>query len=440
MGLRDITVTIIVFAALPFCFKQPWVGILVWSWIGFMNPHRMGWGFAYSMPFAQMVAIATVLGIVAGRERFVLPRSREVWILVSMWVFFLFTTIFAYNQFEAWDQLIKVTKIFVLTLFTMVLLQDRTRLRLLLCVIAFSIGFFGLKGGVWAVTTGGGNMVLGPPGTFISGNTEIGLALNMVLPFFVYLMRDEKIPQLRWLWRAMFVFSIIAILITYSRGALIGLGVVMTMLFLKSRMKLVALLLLAMAIPVLLSTLPEQWFGRMETIQTYDQDRSAVNRLRAWKVSYKMALDRPLTGYGFRPFSKEMYLRYDPEYGPRSGDAHSIFFQVLAEHGFVGLGLYCGLILTALLTLRRVRRFSRGRDDLIWASQYSQMVQTSVFAYLANGAFLSMSYFDLFYALVAITVLLDGLVHAQLAAERPTAVLALDQAVPALRPGSLASS
>jgi probable O-glycosylation ligase (exosortase A-associated) len=440
MGLRDITVTILVFASLPFCFRKPWIGILVWSWIGFMNPHRLGWGFAYSMPFAQIVAIATVLGLVAGHERFVLPRSREVLLLIVMWAYFLFTTFFAIHQLEAWDQFIKVTKILVLSLFTVVLLQDRMRLRLLLCVIAFSIGFFGLKGGVWAIMTGGGNMVLGPPGTFISGNTEIGLALNMVLPFFVYLMRDEQVPYLKWLWRAMFLFSVVAILITYSRGALLGLGVVLAMLFLKSRLKLVVLLMMALAVPVLLSTLPEKWFGRMETIQTYEQDKSAVNRLKAWKVSYKMALDRPITGYGFRPFSREIYLRYDPEYGPRSGDAHSIFFQVLAEHGFVGLGLYCGLILSALLTLRRVRRFTRGRGDLMWANQYTQMVQASIFAYLANGAFLSMSYFDLFYALIAITVLLERLVHAQPAEDREAPAVAVGQAVPALRAGRLASS
>jgi probable O-glycosylation ligase (exosortase A-associated) len=440
MGLRDITVTILVFASLPFCFKKPWIGILVWSWIGFMNPHRLGWGFAFSMPFAQMVAIATVLGLVSGREKFVLPRSREVMLLLLMWGYFLFTTFFAINQFEAWDQFIKVTKILVLSLFMTVLLQERTRLRLLMCVIAFSIGFFGLKGGVWAITTGGGNMVLGPPGTFISGNTEIGLALNMVLPFFVYLMRDEKIPYLKWLWRAMFVFSIVAILITYSRGALLGLGVVLTMLFLKSRLKFAALLMMALAVPILLSTLPEKWFGRMETIQSYEQDRSAVNRIRAWKVSYRMALDRPITGYGFRPFSREMYLRYDPEYGPRSGDAHSIFFQVLAEHGFVGLGLYCGLILSALLTLWRVRRFSRRSAELNWANQYSSMIQASIFAYVANGAFLSMSYFDLFYALIAITVLLERMVYAQLAQDRAPPVIAVGQSIPALRHGPLASS
>ena len=440
MPLRDLFVTVIILASLPYCFKRPWIGILVWSWIGFMNPHRLGWGFAYSMPFAQMVAIATILGLASGRERFTLPRSKEVVLLILMLADFLFTTVFAHNQFEAWDQFNKITKILVLTFFTMLLLQERGRLRLLLCVIAFSIGFFGLKGGVWAVMTGGGNMVLGPPGTFISGNTEIGLALNMVLPFFVYLMRDEKIPQLRWLWRAMFVFSVIAILITYSRGALLGLGVVLAMLFLKSRMKFVALLLMALAVPVLLSTLPEKWFGRMETIQTYEQDRSAVNRLRAWRVSYKMALDRPITGYGFRPFSREMYLRYDPEYGPRSGDAHSIFFQVLAEHGFVGFGLYCLLILSTMLTLRRLQRFTRNREDFLWANNYAQMAQASICAYLANGAFLSMSYFDLFYALVAITVLLERLVYVQQPLGEPVRV-APGPALPALRQGRpLASS
>jgi hypothetical protein len=97
------------------------------------------------------------------------------------------------------------------------------------------------------------------------------------------------------------------------------------------------------------------------------------------------------------------------------------------------------LILSTLLTLRRVRRLTRDREDFLWANNYAQMVQASIVAYLANGAFLSMSYFDLFYALVAITVLLERLVYAQQPQGAPVLV-APGQPMPALRQGPLASS
>ena len=50
-----------IFATIPFILRKPYIGILVWSWIGFMNPHRLSWGFAFDMPFALIVAIVTLL-------------------------------------------------------------------------------------------------------------------------------------------------------------------------------------------------------------------------------------------------------------------------------------------------------------------------------------------------------------------------------------------
>ncbi|HEU4855481.1 MAG TPA: DUF5935 domain-containing protein, partial [Nitrosospira sp.] len=44
--MRDILVTLIVFGALPFVFKRPYIGVLLWVWISVMNPHTQGWGFA----------------------------------------------------------------------------------------------------------------------------------------------------------------------------------------------------------------------------------------------------------------------------------------------------------------------------------------------------------------------------------------------------------
>ena len=45
--MRDIIVTLAVFGLLPLILRRPWLGVLAWSWLGFMNPHRLTWGFAY---------------------------------------------------------------------------------------------------------------------------------------------------------------------------------------------------------------------------------------------------------------------------------------------------------------------------------------------------------------------------------------------------------
>ncbi len=67
--MRDILVTLLVFGSLPFILKRPYIGVLVWSWISYMNPHRLTWGFAYSLPFAQIVAVTLLFSFLISREK-----------------------------------------------------------------------------------------------------------------------------------------------------------------------------------------------------------------------------------------------------------------------------------------------------------------------------------------------------------------------------------
>lgn len=415
MPIRDIFVTTIVLGSLPSCFVRPWIGVLVWAWLGYMNPHRLGWGFAYDMPFAQIVAAVLLAGLLVTKERSLLPNLRETGLLIALWIVFFFSTLFAVYPAEAWTMLNKVSKILFMTFVTMILFQDRIKLQALVWVITLSLGFFGLKGGVWGILTGGGGHVLGPPGSFIAGNTEIGLALNMILPMIIFLRRDVTQVWLRHFLLAMFGFTVIAILLTHSRGALLGLIAVLACLFLKSRAKFVFILLVCVSIPVALTTLPENWFGKMETISTYEEDTSAMGRIEAWEMATQLALDRPLLGAGFRCFTPEMYEYYFPGAFRKGVDAHSIFFQVLAEHGFGGFAVYVGLILSTLLSLRQMVRKSRNDPALHWIYNYSQMLEISLVGYIVSGAFLSRSYFDLFYHIIAIVICMKKLflVHVQ---------------------------
>ncbi|HEX7787670.1 MAG TPA: putative O-glycosylation ligase, exosortase A system-associated [Methylomirabilota bacterium] len=423
MTFRDVLVTCVIMGLLPFCLSRPWIGVLTWSWLGYMNPHRMTWGFAYDLPFGMMVMLATVVGLFITKDKKGLPNAIEVYLLLAMWGWFLVTTLFAFYPEEAWLQFNKVSKILLGIFLSLFLLQDVQKLRALIWVIALSIGFFGVKGGIFSIMTGAQNQVLGPRDSFISGNTEIGLALNMVIPLIMFLQREETKPWRRRMLLAAAVLSIIASLCTYSRGALIGLAVVVPLVFLKSRARLVLLPLLAIGIVVLPSVMPTRWLERMGTIETYDQDVSANQRLNSWYVARQLAKDYPIMGGGFRTFSKDIYEMYMPgyKYAENALDAHSIYFQVLGEHGFTGLALFVGLIVSTLWSLRRIIWKTRRDPSQQWIWHCAQMLEVSVLAYAASGAFLSMSYFDLFYHQVVITVILKTFVNAAApAAETPT--------------------
>jgi len=413
MYIRDALVILVVIGSLPFCFAKPWVGVLMWSWLGYMDPHRLTWGIAETIPFAQMVAMATLGGLFFSKERYRIPWNREIVLLLLLWFVFFCSTMFAEYPEDAWKALGKVSKILLMTFVTILVINDREKIRWLLYVIALSIGYYGFKGGIWAILTGGQYRVLGPEGSFIEGNTEIGLALVMILPLLVFLRRDETRVWLSRLLLAMFCFSIVAILVTYSRGALLGLAAVLSIMFLKSKSKIFVLFLLAIAIPVALTALPEKWFSRMDTIEHYEGESSAMQRINAWKMATQVGLDRPVLGAGFRAFTPEMYARYFPEASNHRVDAHSIIFQVLAEHGFTGLALFVGLIVTSMLSLRKLIQIAKTDPEQRWVLNYAQMLEASLVGFIVSGLFLSRSYFDLFYHIVAIVIVLKSLTFPQ---------------------------
>jgi probable O-glycosylation ligase (exosortase A-associated) len=413
-GLRDILWAGILVGMLPFCFIQPWIGVLAWSWLAYMNPHRFSYGSAqYQMPSSMLVAVATLAGFVLTRDRKPFLWTRETILLCVMWAWFTVTTFFAQFPAEAWTEWNRVSKILLMGLLTIPLFQDRRKLRWLLLVIAFSLGFYGLKGAVFVVLTGGRYMVEGSPGrSFISANNSLALALNMCLPICLYLAKEEPRRWLRYLLYATFFASMLSVPFTYSRGGVIGLGTVLIVLYWQSRARAKILLLPAVLILAFVFSIfvPEKWVARMETMKTYDQDASANARLVSWGVAMKIAADHPIFGGGFTVFNPTTFEHYVPGYH-NYHDAHSIYFNLLGEHGYPGLVLFIIIVVFMLLSLRRARRETRGSPDLQWLGNYAMMLEASIVAYLVTGAFLSVAYFDLSYELFFIAVIVRHLAH-----------------------------
>jgi putative inorganic carbon (HCO3(-)) transporter len=403
--MRDLVVSAIVFGLLPFVLARPYVGIYLFSWISYMNPHRLSWGFAYDMPFAALAAGATLLGmLVSSKEvkRIAIKPLAAVWFAWIAWM--NVTTFFAMRpevSVVEWERSIKIQLMAVITL---LLLQSRTRIIGLVAVIVVSLGFFGVKGGIFTLVTGGHNMVWGPPGSFIGGNTSLGLALLMTMPLMLFLAQQVSSlwPKLV-LWGAAGL-TFVAVLGTHSRGAFVGLVFLVIFVLMKTPKRLVVAPLVMAVLFAGFDFMPQEYTQRLETIETYEQDESALGRINAWWFAFNLAKDHPITGGGFDIFSRDLFIKYAPE-PYNHHDAHSIYFEVMAEHGFVGLGLFLALAFLALREGGRISRLAKGRDDLVWAGQLGRMTQASLVAYATSGAFLGLAYFDLYYHLIAILIL-----------------------------------
>jgi probable O-glycosylation ligase (exosortase A-associated) len=284
---------------------------------------------------------------------------------------------------------------------TIPLVNTFERLRIFMLVIAASFGLFVAKSIPFVIATGGAYRVYGPPNSMIADNTDFGLALNMTLPVFFFLAQAESRRWLKRIFALLFLAAIPVILFTYSRGALIGLACVGCGMLLRMSMRLRLLVapVIALGLLVALVLAPESWRGRMETLGNTSADASAQARLNAWQYAANLAADYPLAGGGFATFTSELYGRYAPNANAEAQTAHSIYFQILAEHGYTGLFLYLTLFVSAFLSAGNiVKRARLHNDDTIM--HYANMFRFSLVGFATTGAFLSRAYFDYFFCIV----------------------------------------
>jgi hypothetical protein len=91
-----------------------------------------------------------------------------------------------------------------------------------------------------------------------------------------------------------------------------------------------------------------------------------------------MVQARPIVGAGFDLANPILFEIYSEVPGTEFYGPHSIYFQVLGEHGFVGLGLFLAL---GLATWRRSNKLTRqctDRPGLEWVPRLMRMVQVSL--------------------------------------------------------------
>ncbi len=154
--------------------------------------------------------------------------------------------------------------------------------------------------------------------------------------------------------------------------------------------------------------LPQTWFERMQTLQAYETEGSASSRLETWKTGLDYAVQHPLTGAGFEGWR-------DVTIDTTGLDWHNSYIEIMAEHGFIAFAIWLSLLLGSIISLSRLARLAEQGPELTWLHNYSLMLQGSLIAYASGAMFLGLSYWDILYHLIIITVLLKQLAHRQAA-------------------------
>jgi probable O-glycosylation ligase (exosortase A-associated) len=403
--VRTFFVWAIVFLSLPIAFFQPFYGVLIWAWTSYFRPHDLAWG-AGDLRLSYYIALATLGGVLFSRERFRIIPVRETFLCGALLVALMIAADHAeFSQGYAWEKVQQYGKVLLMTVLTAALVTSPGRFRILAWTIAISVGGLGFKGGLLGTIRGAR---LAGPGGFIADNNDFALALNMSLPFFLYLAQQSKRRFVKLALYFVFALSVIAIVLTYSRGGFIGLGMVMFMIWLRSKRKFVSAIVIVFAGILGFVAAPQSYIERIAGISKYKTDASAVGRLNAWQACWNIACEHPLTGIGPRNLVPSVFRRYAPH--PEDYHvAHNIYFQTMADGGFLLLAIFLGLVFGCFLSLRKLRKQVPLRPDTEWFHGGCHMLEASFVAYQASGFFLSRNDFDLFYHLVGMVIALKAL-------------------------------
>ncbi|MFD2167333.1 putative O-glycosylation ligase, exosortase A system-associated [Thalassotalea euphylliae] len=420
--MRDLILVIFLFITIYYSFKRPFLGIVAWLWIALMAPTV--WAYGFSTSFRMNFTVA----LIAMASYLVLPKEKgfkanALLVLVLLFGFWNFWSSAFHIQIDGgavWNYFIQVVKILLLFLFITLACTKRLHIDAIIWAIVLAISAYAAMEGVKFILSAGGHRIVGRS-PIIADRNDFAVAVNMCIPLILYLWSTTKHKLLKQGLMGLCLLNVVAIIGTFSRGGFIGISILGLFLWFKSNHKLVLALLAALIIPIGFQYAPDEWKERQSTIKTAAaEDSSFIGRLWAWKISTLIAIDNPLTGGGYKAVTdrvvwfayKDETSNFGPIYTPEVPNyikpkaAHNIYFQVLGDQGFVGLFLFLTMLATCYFNCRTIAKKAK-KNGVEWCQKLSGYITLSLVGYGITGMNVSLAYFELLYALIAIVCVLN---------------------------------
>lgn len=421
----------IMLGLVPMAFMDGFVAFLLWIFTTVMSPANYLYGFMQGFRYVFVFAGIAVLLLIIGRMK---DRGTLVWSISTVLLLLFIVHGFISAAFGLQPNSLLAIRVetfwkgMALAFMAPFFLSNRWRIHMTIVVLALGLGLHAVVDGLKVVASGGAHNVVGVPNSSLTDNNLYAVGMAMLLPLLMYLYRYSAIRYAKWAAAAGAVLTIMTIIGTNSRGGFLALVVVGLWYWLMSHRKLLAMVVVCIVTVGVVHFAPERWFDRVDTIQNATEDPSFMNRVAAWRVSMSIANDNPVLGGGFnavqnywiwdeykgRPslFNVDMSL-----YTPKA--AHSIYFQILGDLGYVGLLLFLSLMTSVFVMRLRVKSMVKQLGRGQWALDLSNSICLAIVAFMAGGAGVSLAYFELVYFLIGMQAVLPGILQAEATAGQP---------------------
>lgn len=272
--------------------------------------------------------------------------------------------------------------------------DSKKRIAAVAWIIIISTAIFAIKGKINYYVLGGNSLsarLIPVDGAPINSSAIINLFAVFLSVF--YLTRKNK-------WFIQIILCIclagtfMGVILSYSRAALLGLGAAAVVLFFLStrdRKRLIAILILIIAVPAILYSTSGQT-RRLRPERLMNDFRLAI-----YYTTIEIAKDYPIAGVGFgmEIFEERLWKEYNPKVPTKwqrkdpASSPHSFFFSILIRLGIVGIIIFCFLIFRAFL-MSRVLLGCERRTIRVWGSyllaSFVGMLIAGLFGSILHGA------------------------------------------------------
>lgn len=435
--MRDLMFALAMLMVIPMAIARPINAYYLWGWTAVLIPTSYFYGFMVNARMNLFFAVLTLFLVMLGRVRLTeYQPNRVTWLYLIFLLHATFSFLLGYPNNPGNGQYYEtLVKVMVFCLLMPMFIHSRLRLHVMILVLVLGMSLHGVLDGLKTIASGGGHKMYGPADSMIGDRNHLSTALAVTLPLIYYLYLHSHHRLVRWGTLATFALVALAIMGGGSRGGFLAMGIVGFWLIMTTRHKVWAFVGIAALGTAFFAFAPEQWTERLSTIQSADEDDSFMGRVIAWKISSALALENPIFGGGFH--AVQVQYVWDtfktspgllgfvntpvPEFAAKA--AHSIYFEIMGDLGFVGLAIFLGILLHAIYSRFAIKRMANELGKgYIWARDMGDMLMLAVIAYMAGGAGVSLGYFEMTYMIIMMMEMLR--IHVRNALQRETAAKA----------------
>jgi probable O-glycosylation ligase (exosortase A-associated) len=410
--LRSAYVIVIYLAFLILGLSAPFVFSLGYVWVDTFSPQTVATQVLPLFPVSLVMAAAAIGGYVILDRKSPPPLSLNT-VLVLLLAIWVTLSTFSWAVVPAmaeakWNVAIKTI---LFSAFLPFVFRSRTHFEAFLQVYLFSLTVQFVPFGLKTLISGGGygrNLGVLEGNTPLSEGATLATVTLMLVPIVLYLIKHGTLlPKSRIttiMYVGLMVLAVAASIGTYERTALVGFGVIGIFVWLRSKRKILVAIAGIGVVSAIIAFGSVQWLGRMSTTTNFAQEDSALARILVWEWTLGFVAEHPQGG-GFNSyFIDTIRLPSKDPHGATvvHGKAfHSIFFEVLGEQGWIGLGLFLALIVNSLVMLRTVASRCRQFEGMEWCRDLAFALQASLLTLVCCGVFIGIAFQPMLYYMFA---------------------------------------